>query len=657
VKPFVIFCSSVMFISVSLPSFGHSVTDSLTSDPSGKNYDLALNKSRFTKNEVKSLADIHYKLLNTSPDSAFNLATGLVEISRNSGDDYSLFKSLIFLAGSKEEKGEIIGARTLRSEAKLIAGTDPKLKGDALFGLGRNFGKTDDYDVSISYFFEALSLFESVQDSISMFRCRYNIAGNYFNLSLFEKARENMNQAEQIGERLNNDQLRRAVYAGKGAMYSQLVSDYIEKKDTALVNIDLYTDSLTYFSGLAREAQWNSLELSTRLKENLNMLLAQIALASSYADIKDYDEALNRCEAADTLMAQLKADDLESQLNYQKSRIYLALDEPEKALTYGLKALQSAKKSNRDRRIYRAHLILCKVNSALKNHEVALYHLKQYDDYLAKLNDSQRTKILAEADAKFNSVKNEKKILELEVDNQKIQSQRNSILGILGILTITGFSMFQMFRFRKEKNDKKAFAEALINAQEEERKRIARDLHDGVGQSLLFMKKQMVSQHEVTVENQQLISHTLEEVRAISRDLHPFQLEMFGLKSALQSVILNVEKSSDIFVSNHLINEVDDLPSRSKIQVFRAVQEAFNNIMKHSKASAAKLSISDLGPYLEITIQDNGIGFDYDVIKSTANSLGLRTIKERMDSIKGKLTIQNNEPSGTILSFKIPKKF
>lgn len=216
--------------------------------------------------------------------------------------------------------------------------------------------------------------------------------------------------------------------------------------------------------------------------------------------------------------------------------------------------------------------------------------------------------------------------------------------------------MLQMFKFKKEKNDKKAFAEALINAQEEERKRIARDLHDGVGQSLLFMKKQMVSQHEVTVENQQLISQTLEEVRAISRDLHPFQLEKFGLKSALQSVILNVEKSSNIFVSNLLINEVDDLPSRSKIQVFRAVQEAFNNIMKHSKASAAKLSISDLGIYLEITIQDNGIGFDSDVIKSPTNSLGLRTIKECMDSIKGKFTIQKNEPSGTILTFKVPKK-
>jgi len=656
VKPFLRFCFGVVFISVGLPSFGQSETDSLTSESSKKNYDLALNKSRFTRDEVKSLAAIYYGLHHTSPDSAFNLATGLVSISRKSGDDYSLFKSLILLASSKERKGEIIGARTLHNEAKLIAGTDPKLKGDALFSLGRNFAKTDDYDVSISYFFEALSLFESVQDSISMFRCRYNIAGNYFNLSMLDKTRENMDRAEQIGDRLNNDQLRRAIYAGKGAMYSQLASEYVEKLDTALVNINIYTDSLTYFSGLAIEAQWNSLELATRLKENLNMLIAEIALAGSYADIKDYDEALNRCADADILSDQLNVGDLESLLNYEKSRIYLGLDEPEKALTYGLKTLQSAKKSNRERRISRAHLVLYKVNSTLKNHEAALYHLEEYDDYLAKLNDSQKTKILAEADAKFNSVQNEKKILELEVDNQKIQSQRNSILGVLGILTIIGFSMFQMFKFKKEKNDKKAFAEALINAQEEERKRRARDLHDGVGQSLLFMKKQMVSQHEVTVENQQLISQTLEEVRAISRDLHPFQLEKFGLKSALQSVILNVEKSSSIFVSNLLIDEVDDLPSRSKIQVFRVVQEAFNNIMKHSKASAAKLSISDLGTYLEITIQDNGIGFDSDVIKSPTNSLGLRTIKERMDSIKGKFTIQKNEPSGTILTFKVLKK-
>ncbi len=207
-KPFFKFCFGVLFISIGLSSFGQSEADSLTSDPSKKSFELALNKSRFTVNEVKCLADIYYGLYHTSPDSAFNLASGLVFISRKSGDDYSLFKSLIFLAGSKERKGEIIGARTLSNEAKRIAGIDPELKGDALFGLGRSFAKTDDYDVSISCFFEVLSLFESVQDSISMFRCRYNIAGNYFNFSLFDKTRENIDRAEQIGERLNNDQLR-----------------------------------------------------------------------------------------------------------------------------------------------------------------------------------------------------------------------------------------------------------------------------------------------------------------------------------------------------------------------------------------------------------------------------------------------------------------
>ena len=210
-------------------------------------------------------------------------------------------------------------------------------------------------------------------------------------------------------------------------------------------------------------------------------------------------------------------------------------------------------------------------------------------------------------------------------------------------------------KIRREKNDRKAFAEALIFAQEEERKRIARDLHDGVGQSLLLIKKQMSSTHEVTVENQQMISDTLEEVRTISRDLHPFQLEKFGLTNSINDVIEKVERSTDLFISREIINIDESVLKKNQIHIYRAIQEALSNIVKHAEATAAKVSIVEKGNELIMKIMDNGKGYDHELAIVKLKSLGLRTMHERISSIGGRLKIEKNIPSGTILTFTIPK--
>jgi signal transduction histidine kinase len=237
----------------------------------------------------------------------------------------------------------------------------------------------------------------------------------------------------------------------------------------------------------------------------------------------------------------------------------------------------------------------------------------------------------------------------------KPKKQRNGIIGGGIILTILSVFGVQFNKVRRERNDKIAFAEALIFAQENERKRIARNLHDGVGQSLLLLKKQMEYSVENTLENQEMIAETLEEVRTISRDLHPFQLEKFGLTAAITETIQKVANSSEVFVSKEIENIDELVPKSSQIHIFRTVQEALNNVVKHSEATAVKVSIQIDEQEVLIQIMDNGKGFDYELAMVKQKSLGLKTMFERIAAIGGKLTIRPGEAKGTVVEVRLGK--
>jgi signal transduction histidine kinase len=200
-----------------------------------------------------------------------------------------------------------------------------------------------------------------------------------------------------------------------------------------------------------------------------------------------------------------------------------------------------------------------------------------------------------------------------------------------------------------------AFAEALIFAQEEERKRIGRDLHDGIGQTLLLIKKQMDNNIGATLENKQMISDTLNEVRSISQDLHPFQLDKFGLTATINDMVLKIEQSTDLFITRE-IDDIDGmLDQKSEIHLYRTIQEALSNIIKHAGASAAKISMHNKADKILVSILDNGKGFDLELAVLTSKSLGIRTMHERISAIGGKLKIEKGETSGTQVNIILPK--
>jgi signal transduction histidine kinase/ligand-binding sensor domain-containing protein len=207
------------------------------------------------------------------------------------------------------------------------------------------------------------------------------------------------------------------------------------------------------------------------------------------------------------------------------------------------------------------------------------------------------------------------------------------------------------------------FTMKLIDSQEKERMRIAGELHDSLGQNIIVIKNRalMATQEgagnsviaEQLDEISRTASETLEEMRKISYNLRPFNLERFGLTRSISRAVEDVIESTNIRFTQK-IDPVDNiLKPEAEIHIFRIVQEAINNILKHSKAKNASVTVRKMAGSVQLTIRDDGTGF---VIVSDAkqNGIGLENLRQRAGLVGGTLTIHSRPGNGTTLNLVVP---
>jgi signal transduction histidine kinase len=207
----------------------------------------------------------------------------------------------------------------------------------------------------------------------------------------------------------------------------------------------------------------------------------------------------------------------------------------------------------------------------------------------------------------------------------------------------------------------------LILSQESERRRIAIELHDSLGQSLVLIRNwallglKAVSEKEPARVNLDEISTTasdaINEVREIAYNLGPFQLDSLGLGPSIEEMVAKVASSSSTRF-NVEIDELDAVFSKQdEINIFRIVQEAVNNIVKHSGAANASLRINSDNESIKIVIRDDGKGFvqaSENLGKANRRGFGLLGLSERVRMLKGVWTIQSEPGKGAIISIDLP---
>lgn len=195
---------------------------------------------------------------------------------------------------------------------------------------------------------------------------------------------------------------------------------------------------------------------------------------------------------------------------------------------------------------------------------------------------------------------------------------------------------------------------------EEERQRIARELHDGIGQNILIIKMMLQKyahyfnngSYNDYLEAVLLLETTVGELKRISYKLKPKLLEEMGLAPALKALCNTISTESKIKGNVDILQPEKRLDNMLEISLYRITQEILNNIVKHSKAKIFDMQLINSSNCVKLVISDDGIGFDPEM-KKNSTGMGLLNIRERVDAFRGKLKVESSE-TGTIFYIEIP---
>lgn len=235
---------------------------------------------------------------------------------------------------------------------------------------------------------------------------------------------------------------------------------------------------------------------------------------------------------------------------------------------------------------------------------------------------------------------------------QKLEQQKLQLLSALVFIVLLSaiyWMLQRQMRLKQDKENSLNFSKQLLESTEEERRRIASDLHDSISHELLALKTTLKQDmREVTGK----IDTIINDVRSISRNLRPVMFEEIGLAFTLEQLIDRLQTQNKFMISTEIEYKGGLLNATQELQLYRIVQESLTNVMKYAKAHAAKVVLREVSNTIQLEIRDNGQGFKVKETINSGKAFGLHNIIERARMIGGEAKIQSS-PEGTVVLVEI----
>ncbi|PQB05205.1 ATP-binding protein [Aureitalea marina] len=501
----------------------------------------------------------------------------------------------------------------------------------------------------------------------------------YSNLGKFAEAGENYRKSYEYFESLGDYEYMLYAQQGMTTMFSmngfqEKAMEERQKNIDKIIELDLdkkhlvgeyYNQSLDHAKLGDQKSHYEYLKLAEAGLDQMDEPSVHAILV--YARMVDYYSKRYQTDIAADYLAKVeeafkrnKEDNLNRTQYFGARAAYLfSMEQYDKALKYALQKLEIAKELNYGEDVMAAHELLADIYQEKGDYQKSLESVYAVNKIKDSVYNQSTANSLAYYQTLYDSTIKEKELLEKTTSIELLEKDNRYFRNLTGIVTLISILIIAVIilvrnqlSLKVKRRMQEQFSQELLLSQESERMRISKDLHDGLGQQLLVIKNKLIGSGDQ--ETGKMVNDSIEEVRTISRDLHPFQLQEMGITKAINYTVKQVDEHTAVFISSEIDN-IDELFNvDQEVNIYRIVQESLSNMVKHAKAQAGKVEVSKRAENVRISIRDNGVGFDFSEKYNNVKSLGLKTLMERTRFVNGQLKIHSKKDEGTHLEFLIP---
>jgi len=646
--------TAVVFLAASITCIGQTRFE-IEKD----SFQLVLRSIPNDSNKVMTLLKFGWWWETYNMDSAANCYVRLGELSRKINYTEGQLKYYANYTFILNHKGKFDESLKLNKESVEFAkkkGTKIQLA-NCLFNTGSSYNNMSQYDEAIVYYLQAAKVFEDLGLANNLAIAYGNIGGVFINITQYGKGLDYSLKALAKAREAKN----------------------VNQEATFLINAGICATHLNQLEN-ADEYLNQGLTIAKNSKSSLIEMQAYNFLAELYTLKKEFSKSIDYARLG--LKAARDVGSLYNEMDALKALTiaHSFMENPSQTIKSAEEAIAFCKKNDLKSNLDQIYLALANANSALGNYKAGFQNLMISHNIEDSVNQKEVTEKIEQLEILYQTAQKEKQILELKHEQENQNLFITGLILILLILTIIGFLIYSNLQGRRRNTEQKhrlieteisqlkqaqqlLAAESILKGEEEERSRLAKDLHDGLGgmlwgvkTSLSTMKGNMILQGDQvqTFERSlDMLNNSITELRRVAHNLMPEALVKFGLTEALKDFcdfINNAKIMNVIFQQVGIERRFD---TSSEVILYRIANELANNAMRHSSANELIVQLHYDENVITLTVEDNGIGFDETILQKTTGA-GWPNIKSRVEYLKGTLDVETSRGKGTAINITIP---
>jgi len=516
----------------------------------------------------------------------------------------------------------------------------------ALNNLGNVYADKGNNPLSLQYYQQALQIAEAVKDNRNIAHIEKNIGALYISWKQFDQALSYYDRAMQKALQIQDSSLVADCYNNKGTVY--------EQQGKLSEAIDVYQKAMSFYE-------------SAHMPDGVAMVSCNIAIV--YKTQKNYKQSLVYNQRALQISEQIGDKWMTASILNNTGYLFVEMRDYKNAIDYCKKSLALAQEIKAPEIIVMAYETLALAAAGQDDYRNAFAYQKKFAEAKDQFINTESTKQLQELQVKYNTQKKDNENRQLKLENviktaQAEKEHRDRILIlIVSLIVVAAAAVIFILVLRNSRSRERHRQQQLVNktifeTEQQERYRIARDLHDSVGQKLSVVKMQLSSYPaqagDVPARAGGLLDEAIQEVRNISHNLIPEELN-FGLVRAIEELADNINATSACKATLDVSQDAGGLklPRQFELPAYRIVQETVGNMLRHSGAAVITINVRSDGQNLLISLADNGKGFDVSKLDSSTG-IGWKSTQARVGLLNGKISVSSQANKGTNIDITLP---